>query len=806
MLYRYGVNLSYCYLRKMKISLNWLGDYIDLTEKDHEKIKDIITANSAEVETMERQGDHLENVIVGKVLELKKHPNADRLTLAIVSDGSEKYNVVCGGSNLKENMLVAYAKLGAVVKWHGSEVMKLEKAKIRGEESFGMICSDEELGLEEMFPRKHDHEIIDLTHLNLKVGAPLAKALDLDDVVLDVDNHAITNRADLFSHRGFAREFIANELGKWKKQKEFKMPTSGSPMPVSIDIKDKDVCSRYTAVYMTGIEVGESPDWMKKRLSACGVRPISNMVDITNYVMLELGMPLHAFDVDQVKGKKWTMRKSKKGEKVVTLDEQEHKLMDDAIVLDDGNGIFDLCGIMGGYTSGINEKTEKILLHSPVYHPTLIRRAMRGLGHISDASIIYEKGVDTELSMLGLSRAVELILELCPNAKVASEVVDIQNSKPEKREINLRTSQVSRLVGIEIEDKRIEKILDDLGFEYTKSKDGHKVNVPSYRLGDVEREADLIEEIARIYGYDNVPNITPIVSIDPVPTNKRRALEKQCRDDLVSFGFDEVYTYAFLGPELLGKCEMSPNKEMIEVLNPISGDMSLMRQSLLPRVLETVAENLRYSNNFKIFELNPTYFKTSEDKHEEKSSLAIATVNEDFRVLQGVLEAVAFTVLPAKNNDPQNHPGREADLVIRGQRVGKLAEVHPQVLKNFDIKAKVVTAIIDLEAIHALNLDLWPKYKEFSKFPSVKLDISIAIPKKDLAADYHKSIKAVDKKLITNVQLIDEYTGEKISEDKRALTYSITYQAEDRTLTEDEVGNIHKQVVSKLKGKGAEIR
>ena len=790
----------------MKISLDWLSDYVDITEKDNEKIKEVITTNAAEIETMEKQGDHLENVVVGKVIEISKHPNADSLVLTKVNDGKENFQVVCGGTNLKEGMLVAFAKIGAVVKWHGTDVVKMEKAKIRGEESFGMICTSAEISLEEMFPMENDHEIVDLSHLNLKVGSPLAEALGLGDVVLDIDNHAITNRADLFSHHGIAREFVVNGLGKWCKREEITVPTDNSPSPISIDIKDKDVCPRYMSVYMTGIEIGESPDWMKKRLSACGIRPISNMVDITNYVMLELGMPLHAFDAEKIKGKKWVMRKSKKGEKVVTLDEQKHELMDDVIILEDGNEIFDLCGIMGGYNSGIDNKTEKILLHSPVYNPTLIRSAMRELGHISDAAIIYEKGVDSENAQDGLELAIKLILDICPNAKVASKVTDIRNLKLEKRELNLRSSQINRLIGVDIDAKKVEKILNDLGFKNSPSKDGFMVQIPSFRLGDVHREADLIEEIARIFGYDNIPEITPITSIDPVSVNRRRETEKMIKNELTSFGFNEIYTYAFLGPELLGKCDMKSDNETIEIMNPISGDMSLMRQSLLPRVLETVADNLRYKNQFRIFELNPVYIKTDASTHNEKSMLMIATVNEDFRVLQGVVEEVGFNVMPAKSNSSQHHPGRDADLIIRGQKVGQLAEVHPQILKNFDIKARVTVASVDLEVIHALNLDRWPKYKEFSKFPSVQLDISLSIPRKNLAADYFKTIQATDKNLITNVELIDEYKGEKISEDKRALTYSITYQADDKTLTEDEVNNVHQQVIARLKKTGAKIR
>ncbi|MBN2087945.1 phenylalanine--tRNA ligase subunit beta [Candidatus Peregrinibacteria bacterium] len=797
----------------MKISLDWLSDYIDITEKNNEKIKEVITTNSAEVETMEKQGDHLDNIVVGKVVDVSKHPNADSLIIAKVNDGNEDIQVVCGGSNVKEGMLVAFAKIGAIVKWHGSEVVKMEKAKIRGEESFGMICASEEIGLEEMFPKKSEKEIVDLSSLDLKVGAPLANALGLGDVVLDIDNHAITNRSDLFSHRGFAREFVANGLGKWRnaektisKSVSEELPKSTSPSPIKITIKDKDVCSRYMGVYLTDVEVKDSPDWMKKRLISCGVNPINNIVDTTNYVMLELGMPLHAFDVERVKDKKWTMRKSKKGEKIVTLDKQEHELFDDVIVLDDGHELIDLCGIMGGYTSGIEMSSNKIWLISPVYNPTLIRSGGRGLGHISDASVIYEKGVDAELASDGLYKAIELILHLCPNAKVASEVVDIRNEKPEKREINLVSSQINRLIGIDIEPTKVEKILKDLGFENSKTEDGFLVQIPSFRLGDVHRQADLIEEIARIYGYDNIPLSTPVTDITPVPANQKRELQKRIKNDLISFGFNEIYTYAFLGPEILSKCNMEADEETIEIMNPISGDMSLMRQSLLPRVLETISENRRFRNKFRVFELNPTYFKTGNNEHEERSSLLAATVNEDFRVLQGVMEEVGFKVMPAQQNSPQHHPGREADLVIRGQVVGQIAEVHPQILKNFDIKARVTAASIDLEAIYALNLDKWPKYKEFSKFPTIQLDISIAVPRKSFAADYFKVIQGVDKKLISNIELIDEYKGEKIEKDKRALTYSVTYQASDRTLTDEEVNIVHQEVLKKLRSSGAEVR
>lgn len=808
----------------MKISLSWLQDFINLTEKDPQKIKDLITERTAEVETMEAQGAHLENVVVGKIVQVAKHPNADSLKLCKVNDGQEDLQIVCGGSNLEEGQLVALAKLGAVVKWHGTEVVKMEKAKIRGEESFGMICAAEEIGLEDMFPKKSEKEIVDLSKLdvqNVQVGMPLAQALGLDDVVLDVDNHAITNRSDLFSHVGFAREFVANGLGSWKssKSQNFKIPENKFKSPISIKFENKEMCSRYMGVLLEGVEIKESPEWMKKRLIACGVNPISDMVDITNYVMLDLGMPLHAFDIDKVSSQSWTMRLSKKSEKITTLDQKEHKLEEGYIVLDDGKELIDLCGVMGGLSSSIQNSTKNVWLIAPVYHPTLVRKGMRGLGHVTDAGIIYEKGVNPKLAHRGLERAVELILELNPQAKVASEVMDIWNQPEETREIRLSMANLNRLMGIEVPEAEVVKILRDLDFElveHNESKDKKKqesfslsfnVKIPSFRLNDIHQEADLIEEVARIYGLNQIPEILPVQPIQPATPLKHRQKEREIKERLVGYGFNEIYTFAFLGPELLKKTGMEVTAEMIEVTNPISGDMSLMRTSLLPRMLETIAENLRYQNQFNLFELSKVYHRKSEKKHTEESQLLLASVGGEFRTLQGTVESLGLTVLPLKSPPlTHQHPGRVGSLMVRGQELGQIFEVHPQILKNFDIKERVIVTEINLQKLHDMKIEDKIKYKEIPRFPSVQLDISILIPKKSLAREYFDLIEKTDKNLIQNVELIDEYQGDKIVDGKRALTYSIRYQASDRTLTDKEVEAVHQNVLERLKKGGVEIR
>jgi phenylalanyl-tRNA synthetase beta chain len=796
----------------MKISLNWLQDFVELKEKNLEKIKAVITAASAEIETMESTGSHLDKIVLGQIKQILPHPNADKLRIAMVDNGQEVLKVVCGGSNLREGMKIAFAELGAVVKWHGTEVVKMEKATIRGEDSFGMICAAEEIGLAEMFPKKGEKEIVDLSHLDASIGTPLAKVLGMDDTLIDIDNHAITHRSDLFSHRGFAREFVATGLARWKKVVKTQnlashVAKNSSPSPIEIEIKDKELCSNYLGVYITGVEVAQSPDWMKKRLTACGIRPLANLIDVTNYVMLELGMPMHAFDLDQVKGKEWVMRKSKKGEKVVTLDKREIELMDGVTVLDDGNEIFDLCGIMGGFNSGINQKTNRIWLHAPVYNSTLIRRAMRGLAQVTDAGIIYEKGVDPELAYDGLNLAIELILKVCPNAKVASKTVEIRPAKPEKRTLTLHNEKLEKMLGFKVADKDVKRILTDLGFKLVKAKGGYKVAIPSWRLGDVEWEAALIEEVGRIHGYDLIPATTPVVDITPIAPNARRILQKGLRDKLSTLGFNEIYTFAFVGPELLAKCGMKQGHESIEIANPISNDMVLMRQSLLPRTLETIANNLRFQKKFRLFELSRTFHRKGEESA-EKHELICATVGEGFRELEGVMETMGFILEPIESSThhPWQHPGRIAALKLKGERIGTIYEVNPAIEKAFDLKSRVTIAEIDFDKLVEKDAGHKVIYKEIPKFPSVQLDISIQIPRKNLAEAYTKAIAKADHELIKDIRVIDEYEGEKIEKGTRSLTYSITYRSDKETLTEAQVTAVHQKVLANLKTQGATIR
>lgn len=791
----------------MKISLNWLQDFIELKETNIDAIKELITAQTAEIETIEDQKKPLENVVIGQITSIEPHPDADRLKVTTVSDGSESFQVVCGGSNLKQGMKIAFAKLGAVVKWHGTETATMKKAKIRGIESSGMICASEEIGIEDLFPKKSEKEITDLSCLSHPIGTPLSEALQLDDIIIDIDNHAITNRADLFSQKGFAREFVVHQLAEWKNKSNTSSPISipNDDLPIQVEFENANLCKAYHAICIQNIEVKESPDWIKKRLLACGIRPISNLVDITNYVMLELGMPLHAFDLDQVKGKNWKMRMSKKGEKLTTLDEKEFELPNDYVVFDDGNELFDLCGVMGGLNSGINQETKNILLHAPVYDPILVRKAMRGLGQITDAGIVYEKGVDSELAIEGLNRAIELIMELNPNAKISSRIFSYHSEKYEENEILFNPQLIDRLLGIHIPEDKSISILEDLGFKVSKTEEKWVIKIPSWRRNDCQQNADIVEEIGRVYGYDKIEPKKPLIGLKSKPKNPKRQLEKQIKNQLVSLGLSEVYHFSFYGEELCKKAGIKVKESAIQVANPISSDLAIMRTSLLPYLLETITKNSRFQNQFKLFELSKAY-EIQEGKPVEKSALILGGYDVNFKEIQGVIEALELTTQPNKEIAETHHPGRSAQLIKRGQVVGYLYELHPLIAKNFDLKKSVHIAEIDLEKIHNMNLNFKKSFQEIPKFPSINLDISLLIPKKDLAESYYKAIQKTDKKLIKSVNLIDEYTGEKIDSTKRSLTFSIEYRSDEKTLTDNEVQAVHKQVITNLSKNGGIIR
>src|SRR3989344_4968785 len=725
----------------MKLSLDWLSDFVAFTEKDPQKIAEALTLSVAEVEEVEEQGTLLKHCVVGKVESIAKHPNADKLSLCMVLTDQGKKKVVCGGTNLRQGMLVACAHVGASVKWHGGELMQLTKTKIRGEESEGMICASSELDLTSRFPSAEDRTIVDLGDGGYTIGQSLKEAFGLDDVVFHIDNHAITNRADLFSHIGFARECVAIGLGKWnpafaprsgatggKEKSKVKFGTGVIPFKFSVD--EPKLIPRYLSALIEIDGIGETPAWMKKRLEAVGWRSLSLPIDITNYVATEIGVPLHSFDADDIVGTVH-MRTSRKGEKIVTLDHQERELPAGGLVLSDDKGIFDLLGIMGGLRSSTKASTKRIYLHSATLDPLSIRRTIIATGHRTDAATIYEKGVPPVTAEQGFYRAAQLMLELILGARIVSKLESKgENGKP--KPIKLSLERTSSLLGRSISSKEASKILTDLGCKVSGKGNALTVTPPLNRIGDLKAPVDLIEEIARIAGFTSFAEELPSASITPPKRDHRTNI---VRGSLKESGFFETVQYAFIGEELLKKADIH-NTSLREIENPLGEDLKFMRPSLLPRLIEYAADNLPLaSSELRLFEIGHTFAK---DAEHQTLSLLVASSNRGSLKDEPFLKAKAAIVgafggigidlsFEKEDSTPSNaHPGRAARILLRGQKVGFLCEAHPNIARSFHMQGRIAVAEIDLELLLA-DSSKEKLYRELFTFPSITYDATVVV-------------------------------------------------------------------------------
>lgn len=793
----------------MKISLDWLGDFLDWNEpfgsaqgkKNPQRIAERITACTAEVDGMISQGTQLNGCCVGKILTVEKHPNADKLSLCDVETDKGKKRVVCGGTNLREGMRVAFAHVGAQVRWHGEEIMTLEKVKIRGEESEGMICAADELGLDKQFPEATGGPVvIDLRDGDDGVGKSLSEYLGGEGNILDIDNHAITNRADLFSHLGFARECVALGLGTWKKDRpQFKDHTfSRDPLPFQNIVDCKEQIPRYCACLLSIDSVGKTPDWMKKRLESVGLRSLNLPIDITNYVMLEVGMPLHSFDADDLKGDVH-MRFSKKGEKIVTLDKVERPLPNGAIVLSDDEGVFDLLGVMGGLRSSTKEGTKRIYLHSAGVDPVSIRKTIIATGHRTDAATIYEKGVPNVIVKIGFNRALQLFLQLVPGAKVISKM-DSWGDDGSPTPIGLPLEEVTQVLGIELPAKTIEKILTDLEFGVKKRGKGFKVTPPLFRLGDISGPHDLIEEIGRIYGYDAIEPALPSAKIDPPKRDQRIHI---LRDALKEEGFMEILPLSLVGHSLLRRCSIDTDNAT-EIENPLGEELSLMQPSTLPGLLEHAEQNiLNVGKTLATFQWGQVFAQGEDDELEMGlllSSWVETGLNDDpFLVLKSKLSRALkqlgyeSSIELMKNAPPYAHPGRVATLTVGKDPIGLIFEVHPGVREQFGLPHRSAAVRISLSRL----LQIEPETAIASpvpQFPAITYDVTLPFDQGKSAKEFIDKVKKTSD-LLESVEVANLY-----AEPGRVHQYNLTircvYRSKNRTLTEEEAKEEHKAVLA----------
>jgi phenylalanyl-tRNA synthetase beta chain len=811
----------------MKISLNWLKKYAILPKNlDPREFVSKLTLATVEVDGYENLATNLENIFVGKIIKILPHSNAEKLRLVDVEIKKEIVRVVCGGTNLTEGMFVALALPGAKVRWHGEgELITLAPAKIRGEESFGMICASSEIGLADLFESK-DGEILDLSERKLTCGQSLAQALKLDDLIIEIDNKSITNRPDLWGHYGLAREAAAIykvnlESYKTEKIKEEK------EIDLAVEVADTDLCLRYLAVEIENIKVGPSPEWLVKSLQSVGLNSINNIVDVTNYILFDLGQPMHAFDAELVDENNIFVRRASRNEKIVTLDGVERVLGNDNLVIADRNKVLALAGIMGAEISGIKETTSRIILESATFDAYNIRKTGQEMGLRTEASMRYEKSLDPQMARSALEKAVEIILELCPQAKVVSKVVDVFENKPAEKLIETTYEFLTQRIGSDIEKTVINETLERLGFELKKKNGELKVLVPSWRATkDVSIAEDLVEEVARMFGYDNLSPVMPKVALSLAEDNKIRQLEREIKNYLVeAVKADELCNYSFVSREQLEKMSINPN-DHIEVANPITEENSLMRQSLLPNLLKCAELNLRFFEEINIFEagrvflpkaglelIKPGQKKTLPDQPIFISGVYAKVDNhEPFYQARATGEFILkklnikFTEKIGDEILPFAHPQRFWRAEQNGEILATVGEFHPQVLKNFGLNCKVAFWQINLTKL----ADFYQKqyvYEEVAKYPGIELDLAILVNEKVAWKDIKNLVLTVEPNLIKEIKLFDVYKNDKMESGDKSLAFHILYQSPERTLEMKEVQKLQEKVIEQLKkAVGAQIR
>jgi len=822
----------------MLISFNWLKQYVDLPDSvGADEVADKLKAKTVEVEKIHQLGAGLDGIVVGKVISAEKHPNADKLKVCQVDLGSERVQIVCGGSNVSEGILVAVAKLGAKVKWHGEgEPIEMKEAEIRGVKSYGMICASTEIGLGEMFPLKGEKEILDLTEIlknvSVVVGKPLADALGLNDTIFEIDNKSMSNRPDLWGHYGMAREVAAFYRKDIKLIKFGDKSATAGPVKLKVTVEDQKLCPRYMAVAVEGIKVCESPLWLAQKLSAVGLRPINNIVDITNYAMYDLGQPMHAFDSSKIAGEKSksvniVVRLAKDGEVLKTLDGIEHKLDSTMLVIANSDQPMAMAGIMGGAESGINHNTTTIIFESANFDAATIRRASTKLGLRSDSSARFEKALDPNLCAVALDRALELVLQICSEAKIASKIIDEKHFKLYQGPMELTWDFLNEKIGVEIDRKEVVGILTRLGFEIKEKKNGLSVTVPTWRATkDVTIPEDLVEEILRIYGYENIAPALPVFPIISPEKNSLLELKKQVRVILsTGFGFNEVTTYSFVSEKQI--LDLGDDlQKYLELDNPLSKEKPFLRRNLLPNLLESAGKNLDNYPEVKIFEIGKVFnvgengLRVSANSDQllpgQDEWLAGVYVNKKDQVpywaMRKVLEELFkelgynLQIAPLDKALPCEHPERMFIFSVGSKTVGVLHELHPLVAEKYGLDYRVGVLQINLSVLAQFGAKIEKKHVSISEYPEVTRDIAFTAKKNFTHALVVGELKRINHHLLKNVELFDVYEGKTIGDEYKSMAYRLTFGHIDRTLSSEEVDGAMAQVEKVLVKLGAEVR
>ncbi|MFH0834248.1 MAG: phenylalanine--tRNA ligase subunit beta [Patescibacteria group bacterium] len=784
----------------MILSLDWLSDFVDLSQISAEKLAELLTERVAEVEHLRTTGCNIPQVVVGQILKIEPVEGADKIRLTTVdvdpstsSGQASKLQIICGAQNIFEGAKVPVALVGCVLPGN----FKIEKRKMKGVESNGMICSEAELGLVD---KSEGILVLDAT---AEVGQKFSEYLG-GDTILVIDNHAITHRPDLFGQFGFARE-IAILLDQKFKNRTFSLPEITQKL--DCEVAEPKLCARYSALRISGIKIQPSPQKIRERLENCGIRAINNVVDATNYVLLELGQPLHAFDAKKLAGGWLIVRKAKAGEKLTTLDGVERKLSETNLVIADAEKPLALAGVMGGANSEIEDSTTEIILEAANFDAIAIRKTSLEFGMRSESSLRFEKRLDPNLPPESAALFVEILRETCPELKIVAGA-DVRNFQPEKRILDFALANLARKLGQKVDPDRAEKILTGLGFKIQKTdEENWRVEVPSFRSGrDIEQEIDLFEEVIRHIGFRDLPTEFPRVQISPPLRDNFRALKNSVEDALVGFGFHETATLAMVSQKVLENALFTAS-DAARIQNPPSEDQRFLRPSLLASLIDAAARNSRNAKNFRLFEVSSIF---EPDFSEKNRAIALIVGEENpFLKIRGVAEklfaALHFTAEfdAAVESSPRAHPGRAVEIKVAGKKIGLIAELHPAVAKNCELPR---SAFLEIDFDLLSQISRPPIIAtELPKFPGVPRDLAIVVDKKTTVRSVENAILAADSK-ICELALFDIYEGKGIPENAKSLAFSFEIRDPEKTLAEAEVEPILQKIVANLGKIGAKLR
>lgn len=791
----------------MKIPVNWLKDYVDINI-DSKELGDSLTLSGSKVEDVEVSGQEIQNVVTGKITKIEKHPDAEKLSVCQVDIAKEQIQIVTAATNMKEQDIVPVALHGSTL--HGG--LKIKKGKLRGILSNGMFCSEEELGLAE---EGSCHGLMILSP-DTPIGVDIKEVVSMGKAVIEFE--ITSNRPDCLSVVGIARETAAT-LGTNYRMPNLNYTCKSSENVndiVQVEVKDT-LCRRYMARGIKNVKIAPSPAWMQEKLEEAGVRSINNIVDITNFVMLELGQPMHAFDRRDIKGNKIIIERAKNDEKFTTLDDEERILNSEILTIRDGERAVALAGIMGGLNSEVKEDTTEVVFEVANFDGTNIRVSSKELGIRTEASSKFEKDLDPNLVEIAMNRTCALVQELnC--GEVMEGTIDVYENKVLPKTLEVCSKYVNKFLGTDITKEEMKRILDSLDLKTTLEGDTLKIEVPTFR-SDVNIKEDVAEEIVRIYGYNKVPSTVPSITSEVSGKKDNQIYEDVIINALLSSGLYQSINYSFVSPKVFEKVLIphdSPLRNAVAIKNPLGEDYSIMRTTTIPSMMESLGRNYSRSNEeARLFEIGKIYIP-NEDSTQLPEEIKYLTIgmygNVDYLDLKGIVENLLETLGVKKatfvreSENPSYHPGKAANLVIGKEVIGTLGEVHPDVSENYEVEERAYVAQINIHLLYKY-IKVEKKYKALPKFPAVSRDIAIIVDDAVLVAEIEDTIRKQGGNMIESVKLFDVYKGKQVPEGKKSIAYSLTYRLENKTLTDEEVSKVHDKILKALEFKiGAELR